>query len=241
MKDKQWKDDWDVSLGVSYIPLDKLDPQVDLVALEDGGHFDEDTMPDWMKNSRATMQAMPAAGAAVPHQPQQFMASTAAASEAALGLPLQAGVDLGLLPGGPPPGVPPFGLPPGMPPHQGILPPGHALLPPNILPPRFAAPPGFPPAFDTSQPPPGMRMAFPPPQVPNVNVPNVEGQGEVEMEIEDQEESRPQRSGGGQRGSRWNKDDKGSASPRSLLDMPPMDNPNWNNENNGPPNPENRG
>ena len=78
MKDKQWKDYWDVSLGVSYIPLDKLDPQVDLVALEDGGHFDEDTMPEWMKNSRATMQTMPAHQQ--PAQPQ-FMAS--AASEAA--------------------------------------------------------------------------------------------------------------------------------------------------------------
>ena len=236
MKDKQWKDDWDVSLGVSYIPLDKLDPQVDLVALEDGGHFDEDTMPEWMKNSRATMQ--------IPQAAQPFMTGPPAGAgpEAALGLPLQAGhVDLGLIPGAPPPGVPPFGLPPGLPP-QGILPPG-AILPPNILPPRFG-PPGFPPpSFDTSQPPPGMRMAFPPPQVPNVNVPNVEGQGDVEMEIEDQEE-RPQRSGG-RGGSRWGKDDSvergPDGNPRSLLDMPPMDNPgNWN-ENNGPPNQENRG
>merc|ERR1711860_146160 len=132
-------------------------------------------------------------------------------------------------------------------PPQGILPPG-AILPPNILPPRFAAPPGFPPpAFDTSQPPPGMRMAFPPPQVPNVTVPNVEGQGDVEMEIEEQEEMRPQRLAGGQRGSRWNKDDNDRGGPpgsdgpdggppRSLLDMPPMDNPGWNNGNDGPPN-----
>ena len=28
MKDKQWKDYWDVELGVLYIPIDKLDPQV---------------------------------------------------------------------------------------------------------------------------------------------------------------------------------------------------------------------
>ena len=87
-------------------------------------------------------------------------------------------------------------------------------------------------------------MAFPPPQVPNVNVPNVEGQGDVEMEIEEQEESRPQRSGG-QRGSRWNKDDNErpdgpDGPPRSLLDMPPMDNPGWNNGNDGPQDP-NRG
>ena len=28
MKDKQWKDYWDIDLGVSYIPISKLDPQV---------------------------------------------------------------------------------------------------------------------------------------------------------------------------------------------------------------------
>ncbi len=28
MKEKQWKDYWDVELGVSYIPIEKLDPQV---------------------------------------------------------------------------------------------------------------------------------------------------------------------------------------------------------------------
>ena len=53
MKDKQWKDYWDVSLGVSYISLEKIDPQTDLVELEEGGMFDEDTMPDWMKNIRS--------------------------------------------------------------------------------------------------------------------------------------------------------------------------------------------
>ena len=28
MKDKQWKDYWDLDLGCSYIPIEKLDPQV---------------------------------------------------------------------------------------------------------------------------------------------------------------------------------------------------------------------
>ena len=28
-----WKDLWDVALGVAYIPIDKLDPQTDLVRL----------------------------------------------------------------------------------------------------------------------------------------------------------------------------------------------------------------
>ena len=52
MKDKQWKEYWEVDLGVSYIPIDKLDPQVDMAALEEGGMFDEDTMPDWMRTMR---------------------------------------------------------------------------------------------------------------------------------------------------------------------------------------------
>ena len=52
MKDKQWKDYWDVDMGVSYIPIDRLDPQTDMALLESGGMFDEDTMPDWMRTMR---------------------------------------------------------------------------------------------------------------------------------------------------------------------------------------------
>ena len=58
LKDKQWKDAWDVALGVAYIPLEKLDPQTDLVSLEEGGTFDEDTMPEWMKNIRNSQPAI---------------------------------------------------------------------------------------------------------------------------------------------------------------------------------------
>ena len=207
MKDKKWKDDWDVSLGVSYIPVDKLDPQTDLVSLEDGGMFDDDTIPDWIKNLRSGQNkvAQPMMGAD------------------ALGIPLQAvphGVDPALaaahgisLPGGPPPGVPPFGLPPGLPPPGGLLAPpmgAPGIIPPNLMQPRFAPPHGLPPpGFDISQPPPGIRMQFPPPNV----VPNVEGQGDIEMEIEDQESDQGgprgrkgsgDRGGRGGRGSRWN-------------------------------------
>jgi len=198
LKDKQWKDCWDVALGVAYIPLDKLDPQTDLASLEDGGTFDDETMPDWMKNVRGNA-----------HSQQQPLMTEATA----LGMPLQAAVDPALaalhglaLPPGPPPGMAPFGLPPGMPPG-GLAAPG---LLGGIMPPRFGPPPGFPPSFDTSQPPPGMggpgmRMPGFPPQghpgghpqgppggpggpggPPNI-LPNVEGQGDVEMEIEDQD------------------------------------------------------
>ena len=59
MKDKQWKDYWDVEYGVSYIPYDKLDHHVNLIDLEEGGTFDEETIPDWIKNMRSSGLGMP--------------------------------------------------------------------------------------------------------------------------------------------------------------------------------------
>lgn len=50
VKSKEWKDYWDLELGVSYIPWDKLDENTDFEQLEDGGMFDEDTMPQWLKD-----------------------------------------------------------------------------------------------------------------------------------------------------------------------------------------------
>lgn len=35
--------------GVSYIPWNKLSQDTDFVALEEGGMFDEETLPNWMK------------------------------------------------------------------------------------------------------------------------------------------------------------------------------------------------
>uniref|UniRef100_A0AAR5Q4I9 RRM domain-containing protein n=1 Tax=Dendroctonus ponderosae TaxID=77166 RepID=A0AAR5Q4I9_DENPD len=49
VKGKDLKDYWEGDLGVSYIPYNKLRPDMDLEALEDGGMIDEDSMPDWMK------------------------------------------------------------------------------------------------------------------------------------------------------------------------------------------------
>ena len=48
---KQRQDFWDVKLGVSYIPLDELDPQVDLAELEEGGMIDEESVPVFMKRA----------------------------------------------------------------------------------------------------------------------------------------------------------------------------------------------
>lgn len=49
VKSKEWKDYWDLDLGVSYIPYNKLTPLTDFKSLEEGGMFDDDTVPAWMK------------------------------------------------------------------------------------------------------------------------------------------------------------------------------------------------
>ncbi|XP_018910855.1 uncharacterized protein [Bemisia tabaci] len=55
MKGKEWKDFWEVELGVSYIPWNKLSADTDFELLEEGGMFDEETMPLWMKDKLAEL------------------------------------------------------------------------------------------------------------------------------------------------------------------------------------------
>lgn len=45
MKGKEFKDFWDVELGVSYIPHERISEHADLELLEEGGMIDEDTVP----------------------------------------------------------------------------------------------------------------------------------------------------------------------------------------------------
>lgn len=49
MKDKEWKDYWEVEHGVSYIPWNKISLDTDLDLLEDGGVIDEDSLPEYLK------------------------------------------------------------------------------------------------------------------------------------------------------------------------------------------------
>jgi RNA-binding protein 16 len=49
VKGKEWKDYWEVELGVSYIPWSKIPRDLDLDGLEEGGMIDEETMPEWLK------------------------------------------------------------------------------------------------------------------------------------------------------------------------------------------------
>ncbi|CAL8130112.1 unnamed protein product [Orchesella dallaii] len=50
VKGKEWKDYWEVTDGVSYIPWNKLRDETNLEEFEDGGCMDEDTLPDFLKN-----------------------------------------------------------------------------------------------------------------------------------------------------------------------------------------------
>lgn len=50
VKSKEWKDYWDLELGVSYIPWDKLDDSTDFEQLEEGGMFDDESIPQWLKD-----------------------------------------------------------------------------------------------------------------------------------------------------------------------------------------------
>jgi len=183
MKDKQWKDYWDLDLGCSYIPIEKLDPQVNMMELEEGGMFDEETMPDWMRSMRGVSHraSLPPPGQGFPTHADPGLPGMGQLPPTLPGMgPPQ---ELGGMPPMPPmDGIhPPFGLPPpngppgllGHPP--GLLPPPGAPLlgapagPNLLLRPGFphpgapmvsGPPPGFP-GFDSSQPPPTVRMQGP--------------------------------------------------------------------------------
>lgn len=190
MKDKQWKDYWDLDLGCSYIPIEKLDPQVNMMELEEGGMFDEETMPDWMRSMRGVAHrgSMPPSGPAFP--PHSDGGVMPGMGQMPPGMPgMGPPHELGGMPpmpsmegmhppfGLPPPGGPPglLGHPPGLLPPPGaplIGGPGNLLLRPGFphpgAPPMVSGPPPGFPGFDSTQPPPGVRMPGPPGQMPGV-------------------------------------------------------------------------
>lgn len=57
VKGKEWKDYWEVELGVTYIPWSKLlnISDQDLEFLEEGGMIDEDTLPPHLKGEFYTV------------------------------------------------------------------------------------------------------------------------------------------------------------------------------------------
>lgn len=144
VKSKEWKDYFDQTLGCSYIPFTKLNQSTNFEAMEEGGMFDDDTMPTWMKEKLKTPQAPPAT------QPKDLLLPTF------FGMPSE--VDTSQ----PPPNsalMPPFamaGLPrlmaPMIPMPLGVPPPGMMMpgMPPmnKSIPPPLAGLMGFglPPA-----------------------------------------------------------------------------------------------
>ena len=235
-----------------------LNPQVNMVLLEEGGMFDEETMPEWMKSMRGvaisaanhTPQFMPQEMERLPGPPPGFVRIPEGMSPAMGGQEIANQISV---PGVHPPGMPPFGLP-----HAGLLPggavlPGQAGLlgapggprlvaPPGILLPRFGLgqqppplaghpPPGFPPGFNISLPPPGIRPPFQHLGAPAV----VSDAGSDDMDIDHEVSAPPaqplitrERNRSGERDrndrhrgdrnreSRWNRDDKTPSKPNDF-------------------------
>lgn len=172
VKSKEWKDYWDLDLGVSYIPWSKLNENTDFEQLEEGGMFDEDTMPTWMQDKlkaqsqKKDQNPTNVVTGQIPSLAMFGMDTSQLPPNAAQ--PLMPGV---------PPMVPPFQMgtvprfmPPMMPPGLGIPlgvpPPMNGMLPqPGMIP---------PPPMGLGKPPPGTSAAymgyFPPPipQMPPV-------------------------------------------------------------------------
>ncbi|XP_039481014.1 SR-related and CTD-associated factor 4 isoform X2 [Drosophila santomea] len=175
VKSKEWKDFWDLELGVTYIPWSKLSSDTDFDALEEGGMFDEDTMPIQMK------QKINQAKNAGKDQKGQSIAEAAGAPSVGVPPPsLIFGIDTTQ-----PPPVGPVG-PVGPPPGPGAPPPGlmgmvrgqFPMAPPmgiNMPPPIMMPPTNMPPPMmmpTTNMPPPMMMPpAMMPPGFPGIGGP----------------------------------------------------------------------
>ncbi|XP_075227994.1 insulator su(Hw) mRNA adaptor isoform X2 [Lycorma delicatula] len=180
MKGKEWKDYWEVDQGVSYIPWSKINPDTDLELLEEGGMFDEESFPDWLKQKIESDKMKPKRGSdkshdnSQNHQQQQTDKRTSGSDETdakkkhdeikeeqrkepELDIPIPAPTLPGFipLPDGPQPDLKVTPQPTAIPP-MGIPPMG--MMPPFGLPnvPRLMGPMGMPMG-------PGL--------MPNVNVP----------------------------------------------------------------------
>lgn len=125
VKSKEWKDYFDQTLGVTYIPFGKLTHATDFEALEEGGMYDEDTMPVWVKEKLKQPQGQPTPVKDAILMPQFFAQSidTSQPPPSSSMLPTMPPFQLGARPllmpmplGVPPPNmlVPGMGFPPGL-------------------------------------------------------------------------------------------------------------------------------
>lgn len=143
VKSKEWKDYFDQTLGVTYIPFIKLTHATDFEALEEGGMYDEDTMPVWMKEKLKQPQSQVGIAKENLMIPQFFTQS----------------IDTSQPPPNPSllPTMPTFalGTRPMLMPGQSLMPLG--IPPPNMLMQGMV----FPTGHEMKQLPPGL-MSFPP-------------------------------------------------------------------------------
>uniref|UniRef100_A0A1B0GMP1 RRM domain-containing protein n=1 Tax=Phlebotomus papatasi TaxID=29031 RepID=A0A1B0GMP1_PHLPP len=197
VKSKEWKDYWDLDLGVSYIPWSKIDHTTDLTALEEGGMFDEDTLPEWLKEKRKaeskkiefpgldTSQPPPAAMMSMVAPFQIPGTPAGAAAAAAAGRMMAPPLMPNMIPG----------LPLGVPPPQMMMTPMMQIpqmdknVPPPTGGPATANPEHFL-ALNFPMPPIPLPTGLVPPQVqPEAGAAAKSGHDDDRMEIENEEEA----------------------------------------------------
>ncbi|CAH1721085.1 unnamed protein product [Chironomus riparius] len=171
VKGKEWKDYFDQTLGVTYIPYTKLTQGTDFESLEEGGMYDEETQPSWVKEKIKQ-----------PHQPAQK--ETGIILPQFFSMPANVpNIDTSQPPPNAPllPSMPPFpltGLPRLMMPN--VLPLG--IPPPNML--------GmvFPPTMEKTSVPPPNLMGFNLGTLPNQQASsNATGDDHMDIEMEDEQ------------------------------------------------------
>lgn len=158
----EFKQYWDVELGVTYVPWSKVKME-ELEVFKEGGVMDTDTLsPEW-KGLQIELETTDDA-------PQNGRGDVGQMDESPARLPVQAAPVQPVGPSGPvgvpPPGfpaamnIPPPSFPPGVPP-----PPGPFMRPgfnPMAIPPGFLAPGGMPPIGTTRPPLPAAVIGMPP-------------------------------------------------------------------------------
>uniref|UniRef100_A0A8C0U528 SR-related CTD associated factor 4 n=1 Tax=Cyanistes caeruleus TaxID=156563 RepID=A0A8C0U528_CYACU len=165
-----YKQYWDVELGVTYIPWDKVKPE-DLESFCEGGMLDNETLsPEWKGiPKKSENEVAQNGGAEAAHN--EPVSPIPKALPVPIPVPMPAPITV------PPPQVPPH---PSGPPMVG------ALQPPAFTAPLGIPPPGFAPGVPPPPPPPFLRPGFnplhlppgflppgpPPPITPPVSVPH---------------------------------------------------------------------
>ncbi|XP_040606455.1 SR-related and CTD-associated factor 4 isoform X5 [Mesocricetus auratus] len=177
-----YKQYWDVELGVTYVPWDKVKPE-ELESFCEGGMLDSDTLnPEWKGIPKKSENEVAQNGGAEASHTEPVSPVPKTLPVPVPPIPVPAPITV------PPPQVPPHQpgppvvgalQPPAFTPPLGIPPPGFGPgVPPPPPPPPFLRP-GFnpmhlPPGFLPPGPPPPITppVSIPPPHTPPINIPN---------------------------------------------------------------------